>query len=129
MANNFTAATKKIQDLMTLYAKLDGLPNRAQWHFDPKYQNGESCAFVFAHQNADSEKRYESLSALANVLSSAGIKASMIAQNGVIADVIIRPEYADLARKMFARYQSDNRGVAKNNIALLEQEWLRQCQK
>lgn len=39
MSNNFTAATKKIQDLMTLYNRLDSLPNRGQWRFEQTYGN------------------------------------------------------------------------------------------
>lgn len=129
MANNFDSASKKIQDLMTLYAQLDNLPSRSRWHFEPKYDMRNTCAFVFAHQTGDASKRYEVLNELSRVLYKAGIKNSIQAREGIMADVVVDPGHAELARKMFARYQSDNRGVAKNNIALLEQEWLRQCQK
>ncbi len=129
MNNKYTSGTQKIQDLITLYGTLDNLPNRNQWHFEPAYENDGTCAFVFAHSTADLNKRGETINMLANVLYRAGIKSSIRARNGVIADVVIAPEYADLARKMFARYQGNNKTAVRANDILLEQEWLRQRQK
>ena len=129
MANNFDSASKKIQDLMTLYTQLDSLPSRSRWRFEPKYDMRNTCAFVFAHQTGDASKRYEVLNELSRVLYKAGIKNSIQAREGIMADVIVEPEYAELARKMFARYQTNNPDASKVNNALLEQEWLRQRQK
>ena len=129
MTNKYNSAKKKIQDIMTLYQQMDSLPNRTQWHFEPRYKDGNSCAFVFAHTTADVSKRYDDLKVFANVLDNAGIDYSFIARDGKIADVIIKPEHTDLARKMFARYQTGGHNTAKGNEVLLEQEWLRQRQK
>ncbi|MBQ8255781.1 MAG: hypothetical protein IJY99_02330 [Alphaproteobacteria bacterium] len=129
MANNFDTASKKIQDLMTLYAQLDNLPSRSRWHFEPKYDMYNTCAFIFAHQTSDASKRYEVLNELARVLHNAGIKNTIQAREGTMADVVVDPGHAELARKMFARYQTNKPDVSKVNNALLEQEWLRQRQK
>lgn len=129
MASNFDAASKKIQDLMTLYAQLDNLPSRSRWHFEPKYDMRNTCAFVFSHQTADASHRYDSLNELSRLLYNAGIKNTIQARNGLVADVVIAPEYAELARKMFARYQTNKPDISKVNNTLLEQEWLRQRQK
>ena len=80
MNNKLNSANQKIQDLMTLYDQLDRLPNRNQWFFDPQYQDGTSCAFVFSHTTTDVSQRLDTLNLLANVLSHGGIKASIIAR-------------------------------------------------
>ena len=107
MGSSFETAGKKIQDLMSLYAQLDSLPNRAQWRFDSNYKNGTACAFVFNHNSTDVAQRYDSLNALSAILSRAGIKNSIIAKNGIISDIVIDPEQADWARKTFAKYQQN----------------------
>lgn len=129
MANRFDDANKKIQNLMTLYNQLDNLPNRGQWRFEPRYDIRDTCAFVFSHPSGDGAKRYDSLNELAGVLYKAGIKNAIQARDGVMADIVIAPEYAELARKMFARYQTNGNNISLSNTVLLEQEWLRQCQK
>ena len=125
MKNGFNSANQKIQDLMTLYEQLDCLPNRNQWHFEPQYQDGASCAFVFSHTTTDVSQRWDTLNLLANVLSRGGIKSSIIARGGLMSDVIIKPEYTELARKIFSKYQTNAHDVNKTNYASLEQEWLR----
>ncbi len=129
MKNNFNSANQKIQNLMTFYDKLDHLPNRNQWHFEPQYQDGISCAFVFSHTTTDVSKRWDDLNLLANVLSQGGIKAGIIARNGLVSDVIIKPEYTELARKIFAKYQIGEQNSGKISHTLLEQEWLRKVQE
>lgn len=129
MSDKFVSGTKKNQDLITLYSQLDNMLNRSQWHFESEYKDRNTCAFVFAHTTGDASVRYENLNALANILHHAGIKSSIIARDGLISDVVIAPEYTNLARKMFAKYQSGNRNIAKAYDAALEQEWLRQRQK
>ena len=126
---NFKFAQQKIQDLMSLYDHLDTAPNRAQWHFEPNYKNGTACAFVFGHTNNNVSQRYESLNILSKILLQAGIKNALVAKDGLVSDIIIEPEHTDLARKMFARYQMNNRGITKTYDTALEQEWLRQRTK
>lgn len=128
MNNKLNSANQKIQDLMTLYDQLDSLPNRNQWFFDPQYQDGTSCAFVFSHTTTDVSQRLDTLNLLANVLYHGGIKASIIARDGLMSDVIIRPEYTELARQMFSKYQTNAKSGDKTNYASLEQEWLRKVQ-
>ena len=129
MTNNFKSATQKIQDLMTLYSQLDNAPNRGQWHFDSQYDNANVCAFVFSHTTTDISKRSETLNMLANILFRAGIKSSIIAKDGMMSDIVIAPEYTDLARKLFNKYQSNSRGESKSYNMMLEQEWLNQRHK
>ena len=126
MTSAFSTANKRVQDLTTLYNSLDELPNRNQWYFEPKYNNNDQCAFVFLHTNTDASARYDSLNMLSNILAQAGIKNSLIAKNGIISDVVISPEYADLARKMFTRYQPNNNSATKKQDLPLEQDWLYQ---
>jgi len=129
MNNNFASATKKIEDLTTLYTKMDALPNRGQWHFEPSYNNSDACAFVFSHTTSDASRRNTDLNMLASVLYHAGIHVSLAAVDGMPSNIIIAPKHADLARKLFARYQITASGAAKTNNVQLEQEWMRMRQK
>lgn len=129
MKQDFSSATQKIQDLMTLYGQLDGLSNRAMWHFEPKYKDRATCAFVFAHTTTDAAKRYEELNLVSDILSRAGIKNSLVASDGLISDVIIAPECADLATKIFSRYHKSGAGITKGYDIALEKEWLSRHQK
>ncbi len=84
---------------------------------------------MFAHPTTDIEKRNQSLNMLGNILFHAGIKCYFRACDGIIQDVEIAPEYAELARKLFARYQDDGKQAPRSIDLRLEQEWLRQRQK
>ncbi len=114
MGNNFDSANRKVQDVMSLYKQMDALENRDQWYFEPKYQGNDSCAFVFSHKTTDAYQRYNDLNALANVLSGAGINCSLIARDGLISDIIIAPNSTEYARKIFVKYQKNERSATKN---------------
>lgn len=129
MSKSFTSATKNIQDLITLYDTLDSLPSRGQWRFVPNYDSRDTCAFVFSHPSRDASERYNSLNGLSGVLYKAGVKNAIQARDGIVTDVVIASEYANLARKLFARYQENGKNMAQTDELQLEQEWLRQRQK
>ena len=129
MGNQFTDATKKIQDWTAVYNRLDTLPNRKDWYFKPTYTNHDTCAFVFSHATADINARYSSINMLSNVLSQAGIKNSLVSRDGILSDILIAPEQADLARKIFAKYEAGHDNTSKKYDSHLGQEWMNQHQK
>ena len=118
MGNKFEDATQHVQDWTELYRQLDALPNRHQWHFAQNYLDHDTCGFVFAHANPGSEESYNSISMLSKTLYNAGIRNSLIARNHILSDVIIAPEYAELARKLFAKYEPSQKDETKTNDAL-----------
>lgn len=127
--DKFNSGSRKIQSLASLYSQLDSLPNRRQWWFEPNYKNYGTAAFMFSHSTIDGDKRSQDLNLLAAVLFHAGIKCNLRASDGIIQDVEIAPEYSDLARKLFARYQSNSNSPSHTTDLRLEQEWLAQRQK
>ena len=116
--DKFKDATQRVHNLVEMYRRLDASPSRRQWYFTPNYPGRDTCGFVFAHPNPGSDESYKIISAFSDILEDAGIRCNLTARDHKLSDVTILPEYAELARKLFARYELDPKDETKTRDAL-----------